>query len=233
MKIFAYNLCLQLKAAEDYPFYDFPLQEWDFLMREWEQFGMPENQVWHVRAKEDFSWVKAVFDFQTEERYRQKNSKLVFRFQNRKELEKFYDSFRQLFHKNELAAGGWIQNEKSESLFILNRGKWTLPKGHVEKNELVEDAAIREVQEETGLAQVKINAPLAITYHTFEKKAKWRFKITHWYLMFANSDQKIMAQAEENIEDVQWMTTKSWLENEQTIYPQNKALFAKFIGLKI
>lgn len=230
MKIFAYNLCLQLTVEEDYPFFCFPLQEWDSLLQEWEQFEMPESQVWHVCAKDDASWVKEVFDFQTVEKYREKNSKVVFRFKDRTELNEFWDKFQLFCQKVEIAAGGWVQNEKSESLFILNRSKWTLPKGHVEKTESIESGAIREVQEETGLKQVSIVSPLTTSYHTFFKKNKWRFKITHWFLMYADSSEPLLAQAEENIEDVQWMHTSDWLKNGTKIYPQNKELFAQFMG---
>src|SRR5687768_2564827 len=48
-----------------------------------------------------------------------------------------------------LAAGGLVQNEKEELLMIYRKGKWDLPKGKLDKNEKLEDCALREVMEET------------------------------------------------------------------------------------
>src|SRR5580692_2838451 len=58
------------------------------------------------------------------------------------------------------AAGGLIQNEKKELLFIFRRDKWDLPKGKLDKGETLEQCAIREVAEETGLKDVRLDAPL-------------------------------------------------------------------------
>ena len=49
------------------------------------------------------------------------------------------------------AAGGIVQNEHREVLFIFRKGKWDLPKGKMEKAERPEVAAIREVEEECGV----------------------------------------------------------------------------------
>ena len=49
------------------------------------------------------------------------------------------------------AGGGLVRNEKKEILIIFRRGKWDLPKGKLDKGEKLEDCAVREVEEETGL----------------------------------------------------------------------------------
>jgi hypothetical protein len=48
------------------------------------------------------------------------------------------------------AAGGLVFNDEGKILFIFRNGKWDLPKGGIEKNEEYDEAAIREVEEETG-----------------------------------------------------------------------------------
>ena len=65
------------------------------------------------------------------------------------------------------AAGGMVKNEKNETLLIFRRGKWDLPKGKLDKGESLEECAVREVEEETGLKNVKLVSPLIITYHTY------------------------------------------------------------------
>ena len=49
------------------------------------------------------------------------------------------------------AAGGIVINSKGQTLFIFRNNKWDLPKGRLEKNENLEVAAVREVEEETGV----------------------------------------------------------------------------------
>ncbi|ULT24020.1 NUDIX domain-containing protein [Sphingobacterium sp. E70] len=52
------------------------------------------------------------------------------------------------------AAGGLVKNGDGDYLFIYRLGKWDLPKGKVEDNEKMKEAAVREVEEECG---IKIN----------------------------------------------------------------------------
>ncbi len=64
------------------------------------------------------------------------------------------------------AGGGLITNQKDEILLIFRRDKWDLPKGKLDKGETLEQCALREVQEETGLRKVTLQSPLTETYHT-------------------------------------------------------------------
>jgi hypothetical protein len=54
------------------------------------------------------------------------------------------------------AGGGFVHNKKGEVLFIFRNGKWDLPKGGIEKGEEIEDTAMREVEEETGVNQLRV-----------------------------------------------------------------------------
>ena len=54
------------------------------------------------------------------------------------------------------AAGGLVLNKQKEILFIYRGNKWDLPKGHIEKGETKETAAIREVVEECGIKDLHI-----------------------------------------------------------------------------
>ena len=57
----------------------------------------------------------------------------------------------QILFKPMTAAGGLVINPDNEFLFIFRKGKWDLPKGKPEKDESLDDCAIREVTEETGI----------------------------------------------------------------------------------
>ncbi|MBQ7551458.1 MAG: NUDIX domain-containing protein [Bacteroidales bacterium] len=103
------------------------------------------------------------------------------------------------------AAGGIVINEQDEVLMILRRGKWDFAKGKVEEGEALTDAALREVQEETGIsAQIANDSPYS-TFHCYDTYGENMIKETFWFLMSANSEQPLTPQKEENIEKVEWV----------------------------
>jgi len=103
------------------------------------------------------------------------------------------------------AAGGLVKNEKDKILMIFRRNRWDLPKGKLDKNEKFEDCAIREVEEETGLKNVKLNLALIVTYHTYHEGTKHVLKESHWFSMTVAGEQKLNPQTEEDISDIKWM----------------------------
>ena len=103
------------------------------------------------------------------------------------------------------AAGGLVQNERGEILMILRRGKWDLPKGKLDKGESLEECAVREVEEETGLQDIELVAPLLVTYHTYHEGTKFILKESHWYSMRVSGEQKLIPQTEEDILETRWV----------------------------
>jgi 8-oxo-dGTP pyrophosphatase MutT (NUDIX family) len=103
------------------------------------------------------------------------------------------------------AAGGAVFNDKNELLFIFRRGSWDLPKGKLDKGETLEECAVREVQEETGLQNIELLSPLLITYHTYHEGARFILKESHWYSMKANGAQPLTPQTEEDIQEIKWV----------------------------
>src|ERR1700741_4840011 len=71
-----------------------------------------------------------------------------------------------------IAAGGLLLNEEEEILLMFRRGKWDLPKGKLDKGETIEDCALRETNEETGLVDLKLEKPITTTYHTYDESGK-------------------------------------------------------------
>ncbi len=103
------------------------------------------------------------------------------------------------------AAGGLIRNEKDEVLLIFRRGKWDMPKGKLDKGETLEECAVREVQEETGLNNIKLTGPLLVTYHTYHEGARFILKESHWFSMSTNGNQSFTPQTEEDISEIKWV----------------------------
>lgn len=114
------------------------------------------------------------------------------------------------------AAGGAVRNEKGELLFIFRRGHWDLPKGKIEKGEGIPVAATREVEEECGLNDVRIVAPLETTYHIYRYKGDWAIKPTYWFLMEQHCDALPVPQEEEDITKVAWLSAKAFAKASPT-----------------
>jgi 8-oxo-dGTP pyrophosphatase MutT (NUDIX family) len=106
------------------------------------------------------------------------------------------------------AAGGRVHNSRGEILFIFRRGKWDLPKGKIEDNEEIREAAIREVEEECGISGLSILHELPSTYHIYTQDDKEVLKRTYWFEMFSDDKRKLVPQEEEGITDVRWMNEK-------------------------
>ncbi len=103
------------------------------------------------------------------------------------------------------AAGGVVNNGSGKVLFIFRRGYWDLPKGKIDPGEKKKAAAIREVEEETGITQVTLGKKIRITRHTYRlKNGKRAIKRTHWYAMSA-PQQKLVPQIEEDITEAKWI----------------------------
>lgn len=122
------------------------------------------------------------------------------------------------------AGGGLVYNSKGEILFILRSGKWDLPKGGIEKNEEMEETAIREVEEETGVNGLEIVRKLPKTYHIFKRNGKYKLKITTWYEMKTDFDGVPVGQLEEGIEKAVWLNKEQIREAMNNSYENIKLL---------
>jgi 8-oxo-dGTP pyrophosphatase MutT (NUDIX family) len=104
------------------------------------------------------------------------------------------------------AAGGFVYTPDGDVLLIFRRGKWDLPKGKLDEAEELEECAVREVEEETGLSAIHLNEKLLITYHTYYEKTVHILKETHWYLMRVDQQQELIPQTDEDIEKCEWIS---------------------------
>ena len=125
------------------------------------------------------------------------------------------------------AAGGIILKNNS-ILSIYRYEHWDFPKGHVETGETDEEAAMREVTEETGIDKLLITKDLGYTYHLFPSKNNFVLKETHWYEMRTSSDKKPVPQTEESILQAQWIPLGNLDIIRQNTYPALNELISLF-----
>jgi 8-oxo-dGTP pyrophosphatase MutT (NUDIX family) len=90
-------------------------------------------------------------------------------------------------------------------LIIYRRGKWDLPKGKLEAGESFEQAALREIEEECGIKDLKIGIRLLSTYHTYLIDEKPVLKKTLWFEIFYDGNKIPVPQQKEDISETRWI----------------------------
>jgi 8-oxo-dGTP pyrophosphatase MutT (NUDIX family) len=106
------------------------------------------------------------------------------------------------------AGGGLVENEAHEVLLIHRRGKWDLPKGKLDPGETIEQCALREVREETGLQAASLGAFIMTTYHTYNDYGHEVLKESYWYRMQAAASEQLVPQTIEDIHEIRWVARK-------------------------
>ena len=99
------------------------------------------------------------------------------------------------------AAGGIVVAD-GKFVSIVRHGIPDLPKGHIEQGETPEVAALREVEEETGIANIEIVKDLPSTWHCYLEHEEWKLKRTYWYLMESEEAIQPKPQTEEGISEI-------------------------------
>lgn len=99
------------------------------------------------------------------------------------------------------AAGGVVLTNNG-FVSIIRNGIPDLPKGHIEAGESPETAAVREVEEETGINNLHIIKPLPDTWHCYRLNGQWVLKKTSWFLMSCDYLKDFVPQTEEGITEI-------------------------------
>jgi ADP-ribose pyrophosphatase YjhB (NUDIX family) len=133
---------------------------------------------------------------------------------------------------DEVSAGGLVIDTTGKLGLLIGRrdqkdssGKkilWSLPKGHIEEGETPEQAALREVAEETGI-QSEIEKSLGVIDFWFMAGGKRIHKTVHHYL-FRESGGLLAAQ-ESEVDEVAWFPLGEIIE--KLAYPDEKKLIAR------
>ena len=133
---------------------------------------------------------------------------------------------------DEVSAGGLVIDATGTMGLLIGRydhkdasGKrvlWSLPKGHIEEGETPEQAAIREVAEETGITS-SITKSLGVIDFWFMAGGKRIHKTVH-HFMFSEVGGTLAAQ-ESEVDEVSWFPLEEIVE--RLAYPDEKKLIAR------
>jgi ADP-ribose pyrophosphatase YjhB (NUDIX family) len=117
---------------------------------------------------------------------------------------------RRLRRVEETSAGGLVVDRVAAPQVAALIGRhdrhgrllWSLPKGHLEDGETAEDAAIREVEEETGI-RGRVLAPLGTIDYWFVVEDRRIHKTVHHYLLEAFGGE--LSDEDIEVEEVAWV----------------------------
>ena len=102
--------------------------------------------------------------------------------------------------RQEISAGGVVfRVDEGRPVFLLIRdsySNWGFPKGHVERGEAAEAAAVREVAEETGLSGVESRGAIETIDWYFRFRGRLIHKVCHFFLMESGNDATVPQRAE-------------------------------------
>lgn len=116
----------------------------------------------------------------------------------------------------ETSAGGVIYRRHEGRVHVLlirdAYQHWGFPKGHVEGSESAAEAALREVEEETGLCQLRLGPRLGTIDWFFRFRGRLIHKFCHFYLIESPAGETC-PQREEGITECVWLPLEEAIDS--------------------
>jgi 8-oxo-dGTP pyrophosphatase MutT (NUDIX family) len=125
--------------------------------------------------------------------------------------------------------GGGIVRQGNTLLAINRKGKWDLPKGKIDPGEDSLQAAMREIEEETGVTGLQLQEPLPCTWHIYPEKGEMVLKTGWWYAFATKYDGPLLPQTEEDITEVMWQSMAELAPDTLDTYPAIRQLLQAYL----
>ena len=118
--------------------------------------------------------------------------------------------------KREYSSGGIVVKQWGRGFRVLlikdPYGRWTWPKGNIEKGETSKNAALREITEEVGLKHLKLLEKVGQTQYFYRLKGSLIFKTVYIYLLISASPGERLKIQFEEIDAGKWFNPKEALK---------------------
>ncbi len=134
----------------------------------------------------------------------------------------------------EYSAGGVVfrKTDKGVEFLLIEdlKGRWSVPKGHVESGETLEQTAIREIGEETGLHKTQVHEKLDKVHFFYRFEGKLIFMTTYIFLIEAmDPDEPIVVEESEGIVGARWFPAEKATQILE--YKDLKALMQRSLAI--
>ncbi|MFN4145333.1 MAG: NUDIX hydrolase [Runella sp.] len=129
------------------------------------------------------------------------------------------------------AAGGVVTKD-GKILMMYRRGVWDLPKGKLDEGEKSKKAALREVEEETGV-KAELIEKIVTTWHTYSQNNQQILKRTKWYWLRCTDDNGLKPQQEEDIERLEWMNEADIMQALTNSFSSIRYVLDVFMGQEV
>jgi len=171
-----------------------------------------------------------IIDYIVKSEAKKTNGNITFTADN---VDDLWNIFKSCFIRIK-AAGGLVSDKQGRILVIKRLGFWDLPKGKVEKKESLQNAAVREVEEECGISGLSIKEPLDSIFHIYRSPFhpapnNFVLKKTTWFEMLYEGNETPVPQQSENIEEVRWFNRDELNEFYANTYPNLIGLVKKYM----
>lgn len=130
----------------------------------------------------------------------------------------------------EVSAGGVVFSRNNGDLKVMliedRYGRWSLPKGKQEQGETIEQTALREIREETGIIGKAIS-PIETIYYTYNHPEYGLVHKEVHYFLVEKVQGEVKVQIEE-IRNVHWLDPlKAWKIQSSMGYENNHSVLKK------